>query len=197
MRILAALAVVAALLISPAAALAGAPNYDCLAGAKARLSVDQWADVVAAAGFQPGPVVWGTASHVDQDGGSLDLVAGLHGQAWDVSIRGGGTSLRIDTPAGKLRGICAFVPGSYVLRTADAGGSVLRAGPSSRARRLLAVPRGSAVWEVPFREQVGHWIFMRAFVARNGAIRAVDGWLQQHKPREPRCTGAPASPRCG
>lgn len=194
MRLLAALAVAAALLISPASALAGAPNYDCVVGS-ARLSVDQWADVVAAAGFNAGPPVWGEAANVDQNGGSLDLVARLHGAWWSVSVRGS-RSLKLTSPAAVKRGVCAFVPGSYVLRKADAGGSVLRAAPSASARRLLSVLSGSAVWEIPFRAPKGHWIAMRAFIVREGAIRAVDGWLRQQKPAQPRCTGAPASPRC-
>jgi hypothetical protein len=72
-------------LLFPPAALAGAPNYDCAVGSSSRLSIDQWADIVATTGVEPGPTVWGSASDVRQDGGSLDLVAALGRASWYVS----------------------------------------------------------------------------------------------------------------
>ena len=177
------------LLVSPASAFAGAPNYDCVAGGNARLSIDQWAGVVATHGFEPGPTVWGAASDVKQDGGSLDLVAALGGTSWKVSIRGTGSSLTIDTPAGTISGTCTFVPGNFVLRSADSAGHVLRAGPSPSARRLLEIARGTAVWQIPDTEKSGGWLAVRAFVARAGMIRPVNGWLRQRKPLIPRCHG--------
>ena len=157
------------LLLSPAAAFAGAPNYDCAAGANGRLSIDQWAGVAAAHGFAPGPTLWGAASQVSQDGGSLDLVAVLGGASWKVAIRGAGSSLTIDTPSGTISGTCTFVPGNFVLRPADSAGHVLRAGPSPSARRLLEIPRGTGVWQIPDTEKSGGWLKVVAFVARAGA----------------------------
>lgn len=177
------------LLLSPAAAFAGAPNYDCVAGGHARLSIDQWAGVVAADGFEPGPAVWGAATGVKQDGGSLDLVAVLGGASWKVAIRGAGSSLTIDTPSGTISGTCTFVPGNFVLRPADSAGHVLRAGPSPSARRLLEIPHGTGVWQIPDTEKRGGWLAVRAFVARAGTIRPVKGWLRQRKPLIPRCHG--------
>ena len=193
-----ATATVAALLISPAAAFAGAPNYDCAAG-NARLSVDQWAGKVAATGFQPGAAAWGTATDIDQAGPSLDLVAALGyagppldlvatlgGASWKIAIRGMGESLTIDGPKGMVHGTCAFVPGNYVLRAADSGGFALRARPAAHARSLLVIRRGAAVWQIPDREQRGRWLPIRAFVVHDGHIRAVDGWLRQREPLVPR-----------
>jgi hypothetical protein len=172
---------VAAVLASPAAALAGAPNYDCAIGGDSRLSIDQWADIVAATGVQPGSTVWGSASNVRQDGGSLDLVAALRGASWSIEVRES-RFVTIKRPPGMLRGVCAFVPGNFVLRSADTGGFALRANPSPHARRLLVVQRGTAVWQIPNRAIKGRWFPIRAFVAHDGTIRAFDGWLRQRKP---------------
>ena len=175
----------AALLLWPAAALAGAPNYDCVAGDGGRLSIDLRAGIVAAAGFEPGPTVWGAAKDMNGGAESLDVVAVLRGSSWKVAVRETGTSLVIKRPSGTLRGRCVFVPGNYVLRPADAGGSTLRAGPRPDARWLLSIPRGTAVWQIPTAGK-GDWMRIRAFVVRDGKIRPVDGWLQQKKRLEPR-----------
>ena len=186
MRLRALSAIVVWLLVFPAAAVAGAPNYDCVVDGTARLLIDQWAGIAAARGFEPGPTVWGTTADENQNGPSLDLVATLGGAPWRVSIRGTGTSLVIDNAAGTLHGSCAFVPGNFVLRTADSGGSTLRTGPSPSASHLLAIPFGTAVWQIPDRLPVRHWLPVRAFIARNGRIRTLDGWLRQRKPLVPR-----------
>ena len=136
----------------------------------------------------PRPVtrtVWGAARDSSGDGVSLDVVAVLRGTSWKVAVRETGTSLVIKRPSGTLRGRCAVVPGNYVLRAADAGGSALRAGPRSDARWLLSIPRGTAAWQIPSAGK-GGWLRIRAFIVRDGEIRAVDGWLQQRKPRVPR-----------
>jgi len=176
-----AISAVAVGLLFPPAALAGAPNYDCAVGSSSRLSIDQWADIVATTGVEPGPTVWGSASDVRQDRGSLDLVAALGRASWSVQVREY-KSVTIKRPPGTLRGVCVLVPGNLVLRSADTGGSALRAGPSTRARRLLVIQRGTAVWQIPHRATQGRWFPIRAFVAHDGKIRAVDGWLRQRKP---------------
>ncbi|MEY2518024.1 MAG: hypothetical protein QOJ89_5388 [bacterium] len=177
---LAAIAVGCALLL-PAPAVAGAPNYDCVAG-DAHLAIDQYVDVVAASGFTPGHVVWGTASKVEQDGPSLDLVATFGGTSWKVAIRGGGRSLVVTGPGGRLTGHCQFIPGNFALRRADRGGSALRAGPSGQARRFVPIPAGTPVWERPDRAHKGDWFAVDAYIARGGALAFRSGWLRQLKP---------------
>ena len=171
---------VAGLLVAPSVASAGAPNYDCVAGASARIAIDQYSDVVATDGLA-GPVVWGTASRVRQEGASLDLVATLHGVAWKVAIRGGGKSLVLTSPSGSLKGHCIFIPGNFALRSSDSGGKALRARPSARAKRVMPIAVGTAVWQRPGVPQ-GDWFPVIRFVERGGSLSGVAGWLRQRKP---------------
>jgi hypothetical protein len=177
-----AAAAVLALLFFAAPAVAGAPNYDCVVGDGARLSIDQWSGIVAATGFESGQVVWGPAEKIVQAGPSLDLVAQLHGEAWIVELRGYGKSLVVKRPDGALSGHCLFIPGNYILRASDAGGFALRAGASALARRLLRIPVGAAVWQTPNRELRGAWFPITALVAHAGKLSVHGGWLRQRKP---------------
>lgn len=182
-----------ALLALPASASAGAPNYDCLVAGGGRLSIDQWAGVVAASGFDRRHAVWGTTTDIHQAGPSLDLTVALAGVPWTVAVRGMGSSVAIIEPGQALAGRCAFVPGDFVLRRSDAGGFAVRSRPSAHARRMLRVAVGSPVWEDPHRRQHGRWLAVRTFASRDGAIRALAGWLRQTKPLVPRYPGTGSS----
>ena len=173
-------ALVAGLLVAPSVASAGAPNYDCVAGTSARIAIDQYSDIVAANGLA-GSVVWGTASRVRQEGPSLDLVATLRGVAWKVAIRGGGKSLVLTSRSGSLKGNCIFIPGNFALRSSDSGGKALRARPSAKARRVMPIAVGTAVWQRPGVPQ-GDWLQVIRFVERGGSLSGVAGWLRQRKP---------------
>jgi hypothetical protein len=175
-----ACAACALLLALPATASAGAPNYDCMV-AGGRVTIDQWSGVVAASGFAHERAAWGMAGDIDQAGPRLDLTAALHGAQWTIAVRGYGLSVTVTTPGATLAGHCVFIPGNDIVRRADAGGFVLRAGPSAHARRVLGVPVGSPVWQDPHRNPRERWLPVRTVVVRNGAIRTLDGWLRQRR----------------
>jgi hypothetical protein len=180
-RSLSAAAACAALLALPATASAGAPNYDCFVTG-GRVTIDQWSGVVAASGFAHQAPVWGNAGDIAQNGPTLDLTAALRGAAWTIAVRGTGSSVTVTRPGGTLSGRCKFIPGNYIVRRADAGGTALRSAPSARAKRVLRVPVGSPVWQDPHRTVTGHWLPVRTLVVRRGSIRAIDGWLRQTRP---------------
>jgi hypothetical protein len=177
-----AAAIVCGLLALPSPALAGAPNYDCVVGDGGRLAIDQWSGVVAATGFGSAGTVWGSAEKVVQAGPSLDLVARFPAASWTVAIRGGGRSLVVQGTGGAPAGHCLFMPGNFILRSSDAGGFALRAGPSAEARRLLPIPVGTAVWQTPGRKPRGAWLPVTALAAGNGSLARRRGWLRQRRP---------------
>jgi hypothetical protein len=168
-------------LLLPAPALAGAPNYDCVAG-DAHISVDQYVDLVAASGREGGPVVWGAANAVYHGGGSLDFAATFGGTSWSVAIRAVGKSLVLTSPGARLTGHCKLVPGNFALRKADGGGSVLRADSSGQARRILRIPAGTPIWERPDVARKGDWLAVDRYVAHAGSLAIYRGWLRQLKP---------------
>jgi hypothetical protein len=170
------------LLALPTPAVAGAPNYDCVVGDGARLTIDQWSDVAAVRGLGFGQTVWGTTEKVAQAGPSLDLVARFRRESWTVAIRDGGRSLVVERPGGALAGHCLFIPGNYVLRASDAGGFALRAGASTHAKRLLPIPVGTAVWQTPGRDPRGDWLPVTALFAHARSLSIHGGWLRQRKP---------------
>ena len=175
--------------------LAGAPNYDCVAGGHGRVAIDQWGGVVAVSGISGGPTRWADLVNVRQNGPSLDIAFNLGGALWRAAVRGGGTSFVLSRPEGKLTGHCQVMLGTYVLRRADAGGSALRAAPSGSARRLLRIPLGTAVWEVPNPQAAwnagsnsypartdGAWYLVSTFIVRAGSHATAGGWLRQRLP---------------
>ena len=189
------LAFAGALLATAAPAVAGAPNYDCVAGDHARIAIDQWGGVVAVGGLSGGPTRWANLGDVRQNGPSLDITFKVGGASWRAAVRGTGKSFVLTRPGGKLTGHCTFVSGTYVLRKSDGGGHALRAAASIGAKRLLGIPVGTAVWETPdphaawnasssrFPALVdGDWYVVNTFVARSGSLRAISGWLRQSKP---------------
>lgn len=188
-------ATVGVLAVMAAPAVAGAPNYDCIAGARARVAIDQWGRVVAVSGVSKGPTRWADLAQVHQNGPSLDIAFKLGGATWRAAIRGTGKSLVLTSPKGKLIGNCRFVPGTHVLRESDDGGTVLRAAASGGARRLMQVPVGTAVWETPNPHAAwnsmssgypalvkGDWYHVNTSVARAGSLHSVAGWLRQRRP---------------
>jgi hypothetical protein len=142
-------AVVGAVLVIAPPALAGAPNYDCVAGEHGRVAIDQWGGVVAVSGVSGGRTQWAGLKNVRQNGQSLDIAFKVGGASWRAAVRGGGRSFVVTGPDRTLTGHCQIMLGTYVLRRADAGGSALRAAPSGGARFLLRIPLGTAVWEIP------------------------------------------------
>jgi hypothetical protein len=186
----------AAVLLAPAtAAMAGAPNYDCVAGEHARIAIDQWGGVVAVGGLDAGPTRWADLVDVRQDGPSLDVTFELAGATWRAAIRGTGKSFVLTRPTGKLTGHCRFISGVYVLRASDGGGGALRAAASGSAKRMLRIPVGTAVWETPDPHAAwnggsrrypalvdGDWYLVNTFVARAGSLHAFAGWLRQREP---------------
>jgi hypothetical protein len=180
-RRLMAAAATALLLAAPATATAGAPNYDCYVTG-GRVTIDQWSGVVATSGFSHEAVRWGLMRDIDQDGARLDLTAALRGAPVTIAVRGTGSSVKFTERGGTLTGRCAFVPGYYIVRRADSGGTVLRAAPSGSAKRILRIPVGSPVWQDSRRRPSGAWLPVHTLVMRRGVIRAVDGWLRQTRP---------------
>jgi hypothetical protein len=184
-----------ALFVMAPPAVAGAPNYDCVAGEHARITIDQWGGVVAVSGPAAGPTRWADLADVRQNGPSLDITFKLGADSWHAAVRGMGTSFVVTRPEGKLTGHCRFIPGNYVLRASDAGGAVLRAEASRSAKRLLPIPVGTAVWETPDQHAAwnagsrrfpalvkGEWYVVRTYVARAGALKYFAGWLRQREP---------------
>jgi hypothetical protein len=171
-------AVAATLLVLPGTAVAGAPNYDCVFGDHGRLAIDQWRDVVATTAISTGPTRWGTTANERQNGPSLDLAAVFRGETWSIAIRETGKSLVVTRPGGVFVGHCLMIPGSHVLHRTDAGGFTLRDGPSGRAKPVLRVPVGSAVWEAADSAR-GGWIPLNTSVAQNRTLLTRGGWLRQ------------------
>ena len=186
---------VCAVLVMAPPALAGAPNYDCVAGDHGRVAIDQWGGVVAVSGVSAGRTRWADLLNVQQNGPSLDITFKLEGASWRAAVRGGGASFVLTRPEGKLTGHCQVMLGTYVLRRSDAGGRALRAAPSDGARRLLRVPLGTAVWEIPNMQAAwnagsrryparvsGAWYLVSTFIARAGSLYTSGGWLRQRQP---------------
>jgi hypothetical protein len=168
-------------LVMPATAWAGAPNYDCFVTG-GRVTIDQWSGVLATSGFEHRPARWGGMSAIDQNGSRLDLTAVLRGTSVVVAVRGTGSSLRITEAGRVLAGRCVFIPGYDVVRRSDRGGSVLRSAPAAASGRILAIPRGTPVWQDSRVQPHGHWLAVRTVVFEHGAISTVDGWLRQARP---------------
>lgn len=186
---------VAAVLVMAPPALAGAPNYDCVAGQHGRVAIDQWGGVVAVSGLSAGRTRWADLVNVKQNGPSLDIAFKLDGATWRAAVRGGGQSFVLTRPEGKLPGHCQVMLGTYVLRRSDAGGRALRAAPSEGARRLLRVPLGTGVWEIPNMQAAwnagssrypalakGAWYLVSTFIVRAGSHYTAGGWLRQRQP---------------
>lgn len=176
-------------------ALAGAPNYDCVAGAHGRVAIDQWGGIVAVSGLSGGRTRWADLMHVRQNGPSLDVTFKLDGESWRAAVRGGGASFALTRPEGKLTGHCQDMLGTDVLRRADAGGSALRAAPSGGARLVLRIPLGTAVWEIPNPQAAwnarsnsyparveGAWYLVSTFIVQAGSHSTAGGWLRQRLP---------------
>jgi hypothetical protein len=172
----------ALLLAAPAAAWAGAPNYDCYVTGGGRVTIDQWSGVLATSGFGHQDARWGLMGAIDQNGPTLDATAALRGAPVKVAVRGWGSSVRVTRHAVVVAGRCLFIPGNDVLRRADAGGSALRVLPSAAAARILRIPVGSPVWQDPLRRPRGRWLPVRTVVTSLGGITTVDGWLRQSRP---------------
>jgi hypothetical protein len=192
---IAIVAMVGAVLVIAPPALAGAPNYDCVAGEHGRVAIDQWGGVVAVSGVSGGSTQWADLKNVQQNGPSLDITFKLGGTSWHAAVRGGGTSFVLTRPELKLTGHCQMMLGTYVLRRADAGGSALRAAPSDGARFLLRIPLGTAVWEIPNphaawnagansypAEASGSWYLVSTFIVHAGSHSTAGGWLRQRLP---------------
>jgi hypothetical protein len=119
---------------------------------------------------------------IDQAGPRLDLSASLRGTPVTVAVRGTGSSMRMTEAGAVIAGRCAFIPGYFIVRRADAGGTVLRAAPARSATRILRIPVGSPVWQDSRRQPSGRWLPVRTVVQRRGAITTIDGWLRQSRP---------------
>jgi hypothetical protein len=76
-------------------------------------------------------------------------------------------------------GTCTFIPGNFILRVADRGGHVVRAGPSATAAARSAIRTGGPVWESPELSPRGRWLPVRVVVAKGTARASKDGWLRQ------------------
>jgi hypothetical protein len=180
--------VVVAVLAGPAAALAGAPNYDCVVnGGRARLAIDQWRPKVVAIGIGAHRTVGGAVSGIKQDGPSLDFTTTLAGDRWSVAIRESGRSLTMTSAGGQLSGRCTFVPGNFILRAADRGGHVLRAAPWPSARPRTTITTGGPVWERPDASPRGRWLpVLVVLLPPGGRSVTATGWLRQLGPYQSR-----------
>jgi hypothetical protein len=178
---------VLAVLVVPAAALAGAPNYDCVVnGGRARLAIDQWRPKVVAIGIGAHRTVGGAVSDIRQDGPSLDFTTTLAGDRWSVAIRESGRSLTMASAGGQLTGRCTIVPGNFILRAADRGGHVLRAAPSLAARPRSTIATGGPVWERPDASPRGRWLPVLVVLPPGGRSVTATGWLRQLGPYQSR-----------
>jgi hypothetical protein len=176
-----------AALVLPAAALAGAPNYDCVVqGGHARLAIDQWRPKVVTTGIGAQHTVGGAVSDIRQDGPSLDFTVTLAGDRWSVAIRGYGRSLTMTRPNDHLSGRCTFVPGNYILRAADRGGHVVRDAPSSAGTPRSTIATGGPVWERPDASPRGKWLPVLVVLPRGGTSATARGWLRQLGPYQSR-----------
>ncbi|MEO9176183.1 MAG: hypothetical protein ABI317_11785 [Gaiellales bacterium] len=180
-------AAIAASLLVPASAFAGAPNYDCtIRGGHARLAIDQWRPKVVAMGLGAPAGVSEAVSDIVQNGGSLDLVTTLAGVRWRVAVRDYGRSLTMTSPGSTLTGRCLFIPGNFILRTADHGGFRLRSAPRPTASGHLAVRVGEPVWETPDVYARGKWLPVRVIHRKGLALATANGWLRQVGPYQAR-----------
>jgi hypothetical protein len=191
----ATVAMAGVLLVMAAPAVAGAPNYDCVAGEHGRIAIDQWGGVAAVSGLSAGRTLWADLVNVRQNGPPLDVTFKLSGASWRAAVRGGGKSFVLTRPEGKLTGNCRLISGTYVLRTSDDGGGVLRANASGGAKHLLRIPVGTAVWETPDLHAAwnagsrrypalasGDWYLVSTYVARARSLHYFAGWLRQREP---------------
>jgi hypothetical protein len=178
---------VLAVLAAPAAAVAGAPNYDCVVnGGRARLAIDQWRPKVVALGIGAYRTVGGAVSDIRQDGPSLDFTTTLAGDRWSVAIRETGRSLTMRSAGEQLSGHCTFVPGNFILRAADRGGHALRAAPSRAGRTRSTIATGAPVWERPDASPRGRWLPVLVVLPRGGRSVTRTGWLRQLGPYQSR-----------
>jgi hypothetical protein len=176
-----------AALVLPAAAMAGAPNYDsAVNGGRARLAIDQWRPEVVATGIGAQRTVGGAVRDIRQDGPSLDFTATLAGRRWSVAIRESGRSLTMTSAADRLSGRCTFVPGNFILRAADRGGHVLRSAPSRTAAPRVTIVIGGPVWERPDASPRGSWLPVLVVLPPGGKSGTASGWLRQLGPYQSR-----------
>ena len=176
-----------AMLLLPGAALAGAPNYDCiLKDGRARFAIDQWRPKVVATGISAHRTVGGSVNEIRQDGPSLDFATTLAGVRWSVAIRDYGRSLTMTNAADRLTGRCTFVPGNFILRAADEGGHVLREAPSPTAQARSTIATGGPVWERPEASPRGRWLPVRVILPKGGSSVTANGWLRQRGPYQSR-----------
>jgi hypothetical protein len=180
-------AAIAAALVAPATALAGAPNYDCIVNdGRGRLAIDQWRPKVVATGIGARRTVGGAVADIVQNGPALDFSTTLAGVRWSVAIRQYGRSLTMTSSGRALTGRCAFVPGNFILRAADAGGHVLRRAPSPSGPARSTIRTGSPVWERPDASPKGRWLPVLVVLPRAGGSFSVRGWLRQAGPYQSR-----------
>lgn len=174
-------------LLLPAAAFAGAPNYDCrLQGGRGRVAIDQWRPKVVALGLGRHATDGGGVEDIKQDGPSLNFTTTLSGIRWDVAIRDSGKRLTMTSADATLTGRCLFVPGNFILRAADRGGHVLRAAPMAQSSALLAVQQGAPVWESPTASPKGNWLPVLVVKGKSLTLSSASGWLRQAGPYQSR-----------
>jgi hypothetical protein len=179
-------ALVAASLLLPGAAFAGAPNYDCTLQGGARLAIDQWRPKVVALGVGSHATVGGAVQDIAQDGPTLSFTTTLSGTRWSVAIRAYGASMTMTSPGSTLTGRCQFVPGNYILRASDRGGHMLRAAPVATAAARLSVRVGAPVWESPNASPKGTWLPVLVVWPHGGVLSSAHGWIRQLGPYQAR-----------
>jgi hypothetical protein len=173
--------------VLPGAALAGAPNYDCVVDhGRGHLAIDQITPLVVATGIGSGGPIQSDANQIEQNGPALDFATSFAGSSWTVSIRRFGRSALITRPGTSLRGRCLMIPGNFVLRAADAGGHVVRRGPSSSAPRRASILTGGPVWQPPASAAKGRWLPVVVVRPGRGTPSRLSGWLRQRGPQESR-----------
>jgi hypothetical protein len=159
-------ATVVVLLVTPAVtSQAGAPNYECQAGAY-RIGIDQHRRAglvrIGRGAIQPMPF----NELQDQNGASLKLGVDLPGTDGVISITGYGSSMTLQIGSRTYRGECAFVPGNFVLGHVTATKAMVRTDPDDKAAVVTDAHRGSLVWS-----------FGRFDEAAN-AMRGTEEWTQ-------------------
>jgi hypothetical protein len=180
------LPVVIVALLLPVAAHAGAPNYDCtLEKGRGRLAIDQWRPKVVVTGLGSRSTVGGAVGDIAQNGPSLDFTTTISGIRWKVAIRRY-KAVTMTNPGATFTGRCLFIPGNFILRSADQGGHVLRAAPAAGSSALLSVTVGAPVWESPNASPKGRWLPVLAVKQEGHALASVSGWLRQAGPYQGR-----------
>ncbi len=144
---LAAVAVVAATVLTAMPALAGAPAFECRIGS-IRIGLDTHRSVALVR--QPsGPIMRFGLAGVEAAGVNQRYLLTSGSISAFVDVRGAGSHASTDISGGVGFGVCAFVPGDFAIGRVTAVRVNVRVASSPDADIAVILRRGSLVWLDP------------------------------------------------